>query len=562
MAAQAAWGLEVGGSATRLVRVAQAGSAWRVAEACTAVIDDRWDGRARSWRLAAAVRSRLADVQRSAEPLAICLPDGAVLYRRLHLPAADASTTHKMARAQLDVLLPGQAPTFAWGWAEDGDGEAQDGRHVWLCAVRREQVQAALAQGAVDGRPPRVVPTAPALASAYGRLFRTDGTDETDAARLLLILVAARGATAMVLAGGRLVRCEVFDEAIDSWIERLAERAGTACADVERCLLDGRSPAGIDGPMGDALASIIADWTSQLHDLVDGPTPEGAAASGPQRCVLLGRGRHVPGLADAVARVLKIPVVADPQLRPAWQGDGVDADMASAIAAALSILEPAEPVIRLGGGEPEATTGPVPRRLPRVRLALVAWLVLALAALYGAQWWQTTRMRNAEQAIGITSTHEAALDRRLAIGSYLHLDGTPPLAILHELSELTPATFVIDNWTYARGGALRVKGIAPNAAELATFLETLSGARCVRAANLVNQEIADPKKKTLKFEIDATVGPWRGPVRREQEPPDRNEDQKKDREADAAADGAPRGPKAGTGSGPPASAPDKEPAAP
>ena len=124
-----AWGLELGGSAVRLVQVTAAADGYRVERLATAELADRWT---RSVPPAEAV-ARL-DAACGGGRLTVAVADAWVLYRALSLPDAAPQALERMVAAQVETVLPAQAALFEIGWAARPD-PARPGRQTVLAAA-------------------------------------------------------------------------------------------------------------------------------------------------------------------------------------------------------------------------------------------------------------------------------------------------------------------------------------------------------------------------------------------------------------------------------------------
>ncbi|MAE65370.1 MAG: hypothetical protein CMJ18_13950 [Phycisphaeraceae bacterium] len=475
-----AWGLAVDGVDVHLVRVVRHGRGCAVDRIMTRRADaaERWP------EAVDAMRDEIGSDDH--DPLVLCLPNDQAIHRRLRLPSTDEATTHQMVAAQLEIMLADQARTFSWAALSNDDVSGDEGGDVWLCAARTDAVERL--RGAVDALRRPVAGAVTAAFATWSGLSRL--LDRPDRRTILVDLPATGGTTVIVGDAERLGDITVIAEAADDFSEPAGDRDPSESG--------GAPPPSID------------DWARQVREscdeMLDGVDAEGR----PTECLFVGHGARLPGVVDALRAALGIDVNLIDRGHDGKRLEGGALAAAGAAAACLADTPMIEP-------DP-AGPGAVPTRrrfgFRRVRVALLAWLVILVAGTY---LLDLAHARRLERLVAQSTADEAGgadLDRRLAVGAYLRRGGPPVLAILDEIGDVTPQPIVLDSFQYARSGEVRLRGKAPNNKEFSQYLEKIAAARSFDTANLVHQEVAGKKKKKIKFDVAAAVSRWDGRERR------------------------------------------------
>ena len=393
----------------------------------------------------------------------------------LNLPQADDAAVAQMVAAQLEVMLPARSHLFTWDW-DYAPGPADNaGRRVWLCAARKDAVEAAMraAEGHTGRRPSRVVPASTALAAAVSALL----ADLPE--RVVVIDAAQRSATVLILHDGQLVDCAVLDPGPDQW----------------------------SGQLREAYQSLVVDLP---------------ATQRPTGCVVLPRGAPTAGLEQTVAQALQLDVLpAATDLAPS--------DLAAA-GAALTLVQPVQPSIVLieveAEAQAEAETGAdvAPKRRGLRRVAVVVWLLLAALALYLADRHEATRLEAAVAEVEPAVAARGGFDRELALGRYLEKAGPAPLDVLAEVSELVSPKVIISKWSHAQASGVRLTGTAPNTEEFHKLLKALAGAKTLDKVEINSLKM---EKDKPKFVIAALLSDTYVPsLKKKDEDKDKDKDKK------------------------------------
>ena len=515
----AAWGLEFGASAVRLARVVRTSGGLKLDQCRVHERSDRWNGESDLAGAVEALRRQGGEPSPADERLVVCIADQVTLFGTLNLPQADHATTQNMVEAQFEVMLAGGAQDFSWDWHSEGAAVTNgQPRCVRLFAARKDAVAAALAAAEPLGlKIAGVVPSALAVSAAYSQLFNV--TDP----HVLLLDVAARSASLTIVRHGRAAGCVAVDEAADHWIEQIAEQLGATCQNVSAGMLSSTP----DQAHLAALAPLLNEWSHRVREAYEASVEHIRRGERPTRCLLIGRGRHIPGLTDALGAALGLQITDQPPLKDNWPDSDAILGATGAIGSAMVALDAQAPAINLAPtrGPKAAAAGWVTRR----RVGLVAWLVAAVLALYLADVWQVRRLEHLSGRIENQTELSGGLDRILAIANHLRKIGPPPLAVLDELSTITPKPIVLSAWHYGRIGDVRIKGTATNAGELNNYLKALADCKSLATVNIMNQEAA--KNKKVKFDIAATVSLWIGPTKptakKDEQPAPKQEDTEK-----------------------------------
>jgi hypothetical protein len=459
------WGLELGGSAARLVAVRSDGAAWRVESVHQievppqplGVEDNRYTPNFAS--LAAAVTG----------PLAVTIPDEEVLYRSLTLPNADPAVLGKMVQGQLEIMLPTRADHFTSAWQRQGD--TAGGERILMAAVKNDSLERAA--GAVRALAPAadaVIPSIVALAGGYAAFAAAN--DEP----LALIDIGARSATVAVVLGSRIIEVGTLD----------------------------REPE--EGRRGDdAFAPPTGEWWSDLGDLYRQLIAKLPASERPSRAVVAGRAARDAGVVAACAAALRIGAGAIGDSVGLATPEGVAADeILTAAGAAMALLRPDRAISFVT----RRATAPV-RRSAFTRRAGVAalWIAAAVVALYLADRreasWLDASVERIAQAAG-----PGGIDERLAIAAYLNKQAATPLIAYEAMVTALPPPVLPVSWSYARGGEFRFLGRTPDPAQADAYLKKLSETKLFKSVEIKSLRL-DPQRGQWEVEI---IGVLRGGI--------------------------------------------------
>ncbi len=496
-----AWGLELGGSAVRLVRVRRTASGYCVDKYLQVPLANRWST---APRLAEALAG-LGGKATLTGALGAAVPDEWVLFRTMSLPAADDDALGKVVANQIELLLPAQAELFAWSWTRCSQSQAQDGAEVLACAVKKDSLKMlARCEAVLGAAPSAVFPSAVALAAAWPVLYPNDRA-------VLLVDVAARSTSLVLLSEGKPTRCAVVGAGGDHWSEGIAQAEGISPAQAEGIKLESLSNQGLGKDLSahvhSRLIEEMSHWAQDLREAWDdckAGLPQGRL---PARCVLVGRAALTEGLQSVAAEALGMEVaLAPPPAKLSLQSDVTFDQAAGAIAAAVTALQDRPPAINFAAAPPE------PSRAGRKALrwaAVAGWLVAAVIGLYLADHYRAGSLA----ATLNEARAELGGPRRLAtaeaVGQYLEKGAPPPLDVLEEISALMPEQATLTTLRYSRrggghsrGGEIMIAGTLPNTAELQTFLQKL------QKSPLVSDLVPGPavvEQNSLKFELTFTA---------------------------------------------------------
>ncbi|NLF30523.1 MAG: hypothetical protein GX591_06510 [Planctomycetes bacterium] len=436
-----AWGVELGTEAVRLVRLTRTGDGYHADRFRQAPLDTQRLGSA---ALAEAI-GRLADGPVDG-PVVVCLPDERVVHRTLSLPAADREALGKMVAGQMEVLFGAQADQLVAAWHAYDSGGRPTCR-VWLAAGRADAVARAVeACRRLGGAGVRIIPTLSALAALW------QGTPQ--AAGAVALVGAAAGCTAMAVAvDGRVLRCGVVEAPAEASAFHLRELFDHCTADLE----DGERPA---------------------------------------RCIVFG-----PADPESVASALGLPAVAaQPPAAVRLAEDVPFVEAAPAIGAALGALAADAPLLALNGSM-QAGASAAAARPGRARLrwaAVIAWVAVALVALYGADRARARRLATAVEDFQARTGGPAGLARQEAVGDWLQANGPTPLEALDVIVSVLPDKTVLSNWSLGRsrsGTSLSLEGKVPDDKTFQTLLSAAMDLGEVAGWKL------QPDKDGVKFEI-------------------------------------------------------------
>ena len=221
------WGLELGGSALRLLRLTRNGRDYHVEEFFEVALEDRWEAPADyAVALAALPHMKIGD------PLVVCGADERILFRSLCLPGARPADLAKMVQSQLEVLIPTQAEHFAAAYANCPHPSEPGRQKVLLYAARREVLSALLdSTKALGVDQAGLIPSILSLPCCWTHLAQDSERSDDP---ILLIDVGARCTSIALLIEKRVAHCSIIDQAGDHWTEQIAEHLGITASQAEQ----------------------------------------------------------------------------------------------------------------------------------------------------------------------------------------------------------------------------------------------------------------------------------------------------------------------------------------
>lgn len=474
----AAWGVEFGGSAVRLARLVREGDAYRLDRCVEAPLPDRWDATATPAQAAAALAG-----EAPREPLAACLGDELVLYRGLTLPGGEPAAIQAMIDRQAEALIPGEG--FAHAWQSQANPQAGGSVEVLIAAARREMVSAAAAGAAACGRVAEaVVPAMAATAAGWGALCGGSGE------AVLLVDVSARCTGVAISWGGVAGRCDVIDMGGDAVTEALAKAAGVPPRQAEERKLAGGAEA------GEAVRGALTRWGRSLREAYEHCAAGLPEERRPKRCVLVGRGARLAGLADRAAAALGMP--AAPAHAPAGPAGADTAAFLTAAGAAMAAME-------LGPAKMNLLERKARRRgswrIGRPWAVAAGWALAALLALWGLDLAAAARTGAALQRARERVGSPGALERQLAMGRYLESLGPTPAEAVEAISQALSGKALLASLNCRGRGEVALTGTVGNEQELMAALESLGKAGAIETRNV------RPENNRLRFEVTVRLGP-------------------------------------------------------
>ncbi len=363
-------------------------------------------------------------------PIALALPTGRTLHRRIELPDADAETTAQLVAVRAEAWLPGHGGEVLYGWeGPDERGAAGRAPGRWVTAVPRDAVAPVEAALSRLGGAAGVLSYAASDATAWSAGLDARGTT-------LLVAPGATQTAAVLTDGSRLLAVANVDgtptESPSVWL-----------ADLEDALLTMRGEPGVGGngawPVTWAGAGVndreTGAWAEALglrHLKVVNASPDQCLARGAARAAL---GATWPTV-----------VMDDPAARNAVKPVSVKAWVAAGVALAAA-------------------------------LGLWAWSDLNAAAAIEAARDQHPTLRQ----------EQAELTRQLSL--YEFLEKRPPtvLAMLDEFTDKASG-FNFKVMHYDADGDLELTGVLNSANAIGTFVSELSQMRTLDSAQLRSQK--------------------------------------------------------------------------
>lgn len=488
------WGLELGGSALRLVRLTRNGQEYHVEESFEVALEDRWEKPADySAALAALPRLNITD------PLVVCGADERVLFRSLSLPDSRPADLAKMVQSQLEVLIPTQAENFDTAYTNCPHPSEPGRQRVLLYAARREVLSATLkSTQALGVDHAGLIPSILALSCSWTYLTR-DGRKPDGP--LLLIDVGARCTSIALMTENRVAHCSIIDQAGDHWTEQIAEHLDITPSQAERRKLayaTSDSPAQADPQLHDCLGPLLDNWSRHLREAYQTSLENAASASCPDHCIILGRSASLPGLSELIADTLSLQVdQPKPPERLVLAEGIIFQESAAAIGAALCSMQDDWPQLNMATTKESSHTG---RALFSWRwAALLGWLLAAVLSLYGLDRLEASRLSETLKDARDQTGQQGGLARQLAIGKFLEKSGPAPLDVLDTISTLLPEKAILTGLKYNRNNRITVGGTVPNQQEFQMLLQKLS------KLGPTDLKTARPDKKEFRFEISLTL---------------------------------------------------------
>ena len=487
-----AWGLELGGSRVRLARVERTAGGLRVVAVHEQPLTDRWDH-------APDVRAALGRLDRAAPggPLAVAITDERVLCRCVSVPDAPPDVLERIARGQLEALLPAQAEMFVSQWHQREDPLRKGARRLVLCAARADEVRSAAAGGEAIGRRADVVlPSAWATSSALA----WEG-DEREC--ITVVDASARATTLTLQCGPRPVQCEVIDHGGDHLTERLADELGVSMEQAEReklAFAEGKAPSSASPETFEAaLRGAAGAWARQVREAYGACVEQIQADRRPRRCVLVGRAAQLGVLCEALSESLGLNVeVAAPPQAIALSNGIVFGSAAAAIGAAVEALRSAGPAMNLMPAAAPARPATTTKRW--VWAAAGGWLLAAVMGLYLQDLGEARSLSASLARVRKQADAGQPLKRKLAIARHLQPAGGGALTVLDEISALVPKGAILSTWQYNRRGEVRFGGTLPNEKEFHALLEKL------RTSDVFDEvTYRSAKKAQGKFQFDISL---------------------------------------------------------
>ncbi|HEX7009411.1 MAG TPA: pilus assembly protein PilM [Phycisphaeraceae bacterium] len=487
-----AWGLEIGGSAVRLVQIAQRDGRYQVLRFHEAALEERWSA-------SLGLREALAKLPPppEGEPIVLCVADEWVLYRRLDLPSLEREAMEPMVQAQAEAMLTLPPEAMAYGWDRLPAPTSNGTQPVLLCGARREALESCLSAVESWGRPMRVVPSGVACAAACGAIL------DQPASRFVLIDVAARHTSLVVFHDGRACAVGVLDQGGDQWTESLAQAMGVEAEQAEQAKLAWASGEDSSADQAAAMQGAVQRWGGELAHVYQRCLDQ-IGGEPAQACVLMGRAARTPGVREVVEAGLGLRVVETASAAGLEVSDGWPLEaLWTPVGAALHALAAPSPSITLVSNEPEVA--PPSRRAVHSRvLALAAWSLLALAAWYALDMRAADRLDAQAAQWRAESAQGMPAAQALALGRYLEQQPPPPLFMLDELSKRCAREVTLSEWRYDGQGRLRIKGVTRGVAGLDTTLRQLADSPAVKEVALRSATVKDD---VWTFEIEMQMNP-------------------------------------------------------
>lgn len=491
----AAWAVEFGGSAVRLLRVARSGSGFRAVIRAEVPLDERWET---APDVIAAVEKMNAG--KLDGPLVACVGDELVLYHSVSLPHAEPKALAKMVQGQLEVLIPAEPERFVTAWRSFDDPRKTGFLRVLICAARREALSGPIEACKRLGRgPDAVVPSMAALATAWTQFCDDEGGP------VVLLDVAARCTVLGIVEKGHLLECGAIDLGGDHWTERIAGRLKLDHHNAEiRKLEYSADPSGAGDEVAAAVEEAMSDWSRQLREVYDHCAASIPRKARPDRCILFGRSGRLPTLPSRVAATLDMPVQSPETHRRLSLTDDMDFDVAATpIGAALIAMAPDSPAVSLVSAPRTKPVRSVKRKC--LWAAAVVWLLAGVLTLHGLDRANANRLTRARRDLE-TRIDRQRLARRRAISDYLESFGPTPLSVLARTSRIVPEGTLLSNWKYDRTGQASIGGTVPNEKDFLAMLKEL------QQLGKVELKSCQPDKDKFRFNVLIKVGRTMAPA--------------------------------------------------
>lgn len=488
--ARRAVAVDIGSRYVKVAEMVREGARAQLTRWAVQEIADPSSATARGQALARAMRS--AGIGQRKVVCSISRSDATL--KRIRLPSADAETMRKMLAFEAQQHVPFPLQEVAWDFILD-----EAGGTVLLAAARKtllEDLHAVLAQAGLKARAVTLTSLAAAAACLHGE-GQPGSADSRKAAVLVelgagpvIVNVFRAGALhlsrPLPISGDDLSRAFAADMGCDS---KQAE-------EIERT----RGMAALP-----AQSKRVAGWLQALRTEVERSllaAAEGEASLSVEDVLITGGGWQTPGLAEAFASVLGVPVAAFPA-----QGDGAPPALGIAIGLALQGLGFTKGINLLSAARTSART--TSKR--RLTSAVAGAALLSALALGTWRYWELqgeslslqpvrARAMQHEREISALRAQKRALEAQLGELQGIMQKRQEVLDSLDQLSAKAPAGIWLTSVSYSPGRPVVAQGRAFSNAQVASLLDALGP----------NAMLSYIKQADKNVDFAITIGPGAG----------------------------------------------------
>lgn len=512
-------GIDLGDDAVRGVLLRKKTRGWRVeAVFHHEVTGENEEGRAASQQ--EGLRRIARSTQLRAPITTMGMPTSASALKVVDLPATDRRALEQILQFEADQHLPFTADTAEVDFDLIGRPR-EDVQRVALAGGSKGALNSYRSALHAGGLRPRFIDVG-LLGAATCFAGRPASGDVSEPDGVLVVDVGAKRSAATVLVHGTFHSCRLLPVGGEGLTEALAADFDLPSPDAQQV----KRRHGVQPPIEYAadnqtpgLTEWLARLTAELKAMMQAYRAESRTGQ-IVRLLLAGEGALIPGLAEALARRLRVEAFAPNPWAAFETGDGIDASLEAAapFAAATGFaLRPDRPLIAINLGRQLARQA-VAARQGRLRLSGVVALFLVVGALGGMRFHQQLLERRnelvtlKEQCLRLHAQvtppdpHQrniTELARRVAAARY---DGRLWLELLRRLSLDLPEGVWLEELHCDAQGTLTLRGAARSSAQVAnavSILRRLPGLADVRLtfANLVTRG----KVQVVQFQTTCTV---------------------------------------------------------
>ncbi|MEI6235604.1 MAG: pilus assembly protein PilM [Planctomycetota bacterium] len=141
MASNIVWGLDIGSSAIKAVKMQRSGADCSIIDFDIIDIPGGEDAAERPARLSAAMKNLIESHKFGNDPVFLAIPGAVCLHREFTLPPSPEARVHEMVQFEAKQQIPFPLDQVEWGYERFEGGEENKGINITLIAVRKSDIQ-------------------------------------------------------------------------------------------------------------------------------------------------------------------------------------------------------------------------------------------------------------------------------------------------------------------------------------------------------------------------------------------------------------------------------------